>query len=268
MDAGAFVQENKRWLAGVAVGAVVWLIGSAVVDSVLDPNAVGASARKLGAPTTAVYDQKALQHARDEQAALTAERARLETELAFRPSADYQLGSGPADEFLFQVGRALKQRINTAASQRNVQVADNAVTWEVPSGIDEIKAVLFGLDLVDAMQQRLFAAHDRRLAAEPDAAGLRAITSIKLESRRGQARVRRSARPGEVDLRDLLDQERVTFQFQADEATITWFLESCRQPGRTLVIDSWLMTRPTRPGEVCTVKGSFVGIVFREGKSS
>ena len=37
MDVGEFAQENKQWLVGCAIGAVVWLIGGAIVDSISAP---------------------------------------------------------------------------------------------------------------------------------------------------------------------------------------------------------------------------------------
>jgi hypothetical protein len=267
LDVGAFVQENKRWLIGVALGGVVYLIGSAVIASLYGADAARATARQLvrSAGGTPLYDGQALAAARDEAEALRAERERLQAELAFVPTAKYRLeGRGAADEYLFQVGRALKQSILTAANERDVQVADKDVAWDVPTGVDEIRGVLLGLELLDEMTQRLFAAHDAVRAAHPEAIALRALTSIRVEPRRAARSSARAARPGEVDLRDRLVQERLAFQFQADEATCARFLESCRQPGRTLVVEAWQLQQPARRGEPCTVKGTLQGIVFRD----
>jgi hypothetical protein len=260
MDLGAFVQENKRWLLGAAVGGVVWWIASSVVQSVYKVRVP--SARTLGAPAEA-YDARALAAARQEHEQLLAERERLREALAFRQGDRFVLdGKGRADEYQFQVGRELRQAIATAANRRDVQVADSAIVWDVPTAYDEIRAVLFGLELIDEVQQRLFAAHDRTRALAEDAIGLRSIQSLRLESRRNQ---RQQARPraGEIDLRDFLQQEQVAFAFQADEPTLLAFLESCRRPGRTLVVESWQVTKPPKPGEPCAVKGTVLGIAWK-----
>ena len=81
MDLGAFVQENKRWLVGVGIGGLCWLIGSTIVQAIYDPGAA-ASAKSLKAPTE-VYDQAALSAATTEAEQLATERARLQRELAF-----------------------------------------------------------------------------------------------------------------------------------------------------------------------------------------
>ena len=262
MDVGAFVQENKRWLLGCAIGAVVWLIASSVIGSVhrkLPP-----SAKALGAPTEA-HDQAALEAARAEHEQLAAQREALQRELAFVPSARYQLqGAGRGDETLFSRGRELKQAIAAAAAARDVQFAENNAVWEAASSADDVRATLFGLELIDELQQRLFAAHDAVRARDDEALGLRAVVSLKLDTRRNQRSPSRGVRPGEVDVRDFLSQESVAFEFHADEATVHGFLESCRKPDRTLVVDTWRVARATRPGEPCAVKGVLAGIRFKE----
>ncbi|MBZ0154119.1 MAG: hypothetical protein K8J09_21550 [Planctomycetes bacterium] len=260
MDIGAFVQENKRWLIGCLIGAVVWFLGAQILASLFVP--VRPSSK--GAPTSA-YDQAALDLARQEQAALVTERARLQQELAFVPSARFQLaGKGAADQYLFQLGRELKQTVLGFANDRDVAVTDQSLVWDSPTGVDEIRGQLFAMELLDEVQQRLFQAHDRVRAANPEAKGLRAITLLKLEPRRASRGVARSLRPGEVAVGDHVVQERVTFQFQADEATINDFVEALRQPGRTLLVEAFQLVKPTRVGETCTVKGALQGIAFKD----
>ncbi|MBL8756751.1 MAG: hypothetical protein JNK15_25870 [Planctomycetes bacterium] len=262
MDVGAFVQENKRWLLGVAIGSVVWLVASSVVGSMF----------KVTNPTVKssdkVWPAAARDAARDEHEKLVAERQKLQQELGFVPTPKFQLANnGRPDEYQFQLSGDLKKAIVAAAQRRDVQAGDTALQWELPAAIDDIRATVFGLELVDELQQRLFAAHDATRAADENAIGLRAILSLKLDARRGQRPQARAARAGEVDLRDFLVQEPVSFQFQADEPTVTAFLESLRRPGRTLVLDSVLVQKPVRAGEPCTVKGVVQGIAWKEGKA-
>jgi hypothetical protein len=263
MDVGAFVQENKKWLLGVGGGAVAWLVVSVVFDSV---HAVRTpTERSLGAPTGPVYTQAALDAARVEGEELGKARQTLQAAVAFAPSAKFQLTDKvrPGD-FLFQQSRDLKQSILVAANQRDVQVAEGGIAWDVPTGVDEIRATLFGLELVDELQQRLFAAHDAVRAADEEAMALRAILSIRLDARRNQRGPLRAPRPGEFDPRDHFAQEQVAFQFQCDEPTALGFLEACRAPGRTLVVENWQMLKPARPGEPCSIKGTLLGIAVKD----
>ncbi|MFM1872940.1 MAG: hypothetical protein RL398_2362 [Planctomycetota bacterium] len=265
MDVGAFVQENKRWLIGVLVGFVVWLIASAIIGSIYDVGA--ATAAQVGLRRSSqgaeVYNRDALALATEEQEKLAAEKQRLQTDLAFARSAKYQLaGNGDANQYLFQVGRELKQKVLDGADERDIQVGDKDVTWPVPTGVDEIRGVLFGLELLDEVVTRLFAAHDARRAEAPDAVALRTIGMLKLDERRAQ-RAAPGRRRGEVDLSDLVVQERLTFQFEGDEATFARFLESCRTAGRTLAVETWQLQQPQRRGDPCLLKGTLLGVATK-----
>lgn len=267
MDASAFVQENKRWLVGCAIGGLVWMIASSVIDSVYDTRVGGARNKRS---TGDVYDSTALADAQEASEKLQQERDRLTTEMAFAVAPKYGEWSGPADQHLFLSGRNLKQQVVNSASDRDVAVEESDITWEVPQGIDQIRRVLFGLDLIDEIQGRLFASHDAAKAVSEDARGLVSIESVKLESDRSRGgsggRRGRGRNRGGVDLRDLLEQQRVSIHVLADEPTIAAFLESCRKPGRTLVLDALKVTAPARQGDPSTLKATLSGISFLKGE--
>jgi len=270
MDIGAFVQENRKWLIGCGIGGLVFLIAYKVIGSIYDPGAVRSQTAALqrtnsSSSSDGVYGRQVLDTARAEQEQLAAEKLRLQQELAFQPSPKYQLANnGAADQYLFQVGRQLKQGILTAGGERGVQITEKEVSWPVPTNVDEIRGVLFGLELIDECAQRLFAAHDAVRTKNPEAIGLRAILSLKTESRTGQRTQMRSNRPGEVVLSDHVVQERVTFKFQSDAPTFAAFFESCRKPGRTLVLDGVTVVQPERASDPLTVNGVLLGIAFKE----
>lgn len=260
MDVGAFVQENKRWLLGCAIGGVAWIIGGFVIGKVYVLKPVTAQ----GAPQN-VLDAAARDQAKADQQLLAAERQRLQQAWAFMPSRKYQLGgNGTPGDYQYKVSRELRQTIVAAAAQRDVQVVESNLSWETPIGIDDIRGTLFALELVDEVQQRLFAAHDAARRANEEAVGLAAIPSIKVDARRNQRNQVRTVRPGEVDMRDVYAQEQITVQFQADEVTAFAFAEACRKPNRTMVIESWLLQKPSKPGEPCTVKCTLLGIAFKD----
>jgi hypothetical protein len=265
MDVGAFVQENKRWLLGCAIGTVVFFVAKAVVGSLYDPEVPRRSAHK-SAQVGPVYDRAALQAATTEQAALQVARQQLQQELTYVQDAAFQLEGKPMtpDEYLGKIGRERKLAILRQANEREVVVADKDLQWPpAPQGVDEIRAVLFGIELVEALSQRLFAAHDQARRADPQAMGLVAF-GCKVEPRR-QQRAPQKPKAGEVDVREFLEQQRVTFDFKSDEATAYAFLESLRQPGKTLVLDVPLkMTRTERRNDPVAVSGAVVGIAFKE----
>ncbi|MFK7739325.1 MAG: hypothetical protein AB8H80_03305 [Planctomycetota bacterium] len=260
MDAGAFVQENKQWLIGCAIGGLIWWIASGVIGSMYNP-----ADTKMPRPGPKEgYGVAALDAADEEGEQLRAERQRLEGALQFEVADAFGKWSGPADQHLFLTGRNLKRAIADGCALRDATVDDGDVAWDVASGVDEIRRRLFGLDMVAAVRARLFAAHDAVLERDEDAAGLVAIDSIKVDSQRGRrrpARRRGRRRAGDsVDVSDRLSEERVQIQVQADAETLFRFLESCRESGRTLLVESWRQTQPTRPGEPCTLKASLLGV--------
>lgn len=265
MDVGSFVQENKRWLLGCAIGTVVFFVARAVIGSVYDPDAARAAARK-SAQVGSVYDRKALDAATAEQEQLQQARTRLQQELGYVQDAAFALDgqSLSADEYLGKVGRERKIAILKAANERDVQLADKDLSWPpAPQGKDEIRAVLFGIELVDAVCRRLFAAHDAVRKQDPQAQGLVAL-GARVEARRQQRAGVRPGRPGDIDVREFLDQERVQFEFKADEATAQAFLESLRQPGKMLVLEAPLkMTHSGRRADPVVVSGAVTGIAFK-----
>lgn len=257
MDLGAFVQENKQWLIGIAIGFVCYLIGSAVIGSMFAPDYSGVPR----APVTAGYGPSALAAAETEGEQLAAARQRLERALQFEVADHYASSNDSAH--VFAVGNELKRKIVDNAEVRDVEVESGSITWEVEHSVERIERLLVGLDMIDAIQARLFAAHDAVLAEDEDARGLAAIRAIKVENagrgaRRGFARNR-----GGVDLDELIQEQKVSLTFEADAATVYRFLEACREPGRTLLIENWQETAPTRPGEPCLVKAMLRAVIFQ-----
>jgi hypothetical protein len=269
MDIGAFVQENRKWLIGCGIGGLVFWIACITIRSVYDATSITSQMAQLrkSNQSDGVYDRTVLDAAKAESEQLAAEKLRLQQELAFQPSDKYKPdGKGVAPgEYLYIAGNKLKQGIIAAAADRDVTVVEKDVSWPVPTSVDEIRSVLFGLELLDELSQRLFAAHDAVRQKDPEAMGLRAVLSLKAEARTGQRASLRSNRPGEVVVSDHLVQEKVSFKFQADAATAAAFLETWRRPGRTLVLDTLqLQQPPDKVSDPVTINGTLFGIAFKE----
>lgn len=265
MDAGAFLQENKRWLMAVALGGIVYWIASGVIASTYDVDSVRRRAATLAKSSNDLYDQKALDAAQQEQTDLQKQLQQLRHELEFRPEPKYVLQGQEmaADDYLLSTGRQLRERLQKQADAREVQlIADKALSWPNEAS----SSVLVGLGLLDQVATRLFAAHDLVRKADEHAPGLVAITELKVDEHSRQGGLPRQPKPGTVAVGDLLDEEKVEFAFQSDAPTLYMFLERCRQPGSALVLERLTMTHGNKADEPMTVRGAIRGIVFKEQK--
>jgi hypothetical protein len=267
MDVSAFIQENKRWLLGCLLGLVVFFVGRSVVSAMYDPAPVRAQAfAAVSSLPREVYANQTLQALESEAVSLESARRQLEEALAFKQGKTYRLeGQAMApDQYLGKVGRDLKLRIQRAAAERDVEVKERrGLSWPSATKTDEIRAVLFGLELLDEATQRLFAAHDAVRAADTQAMGLMSISFVIDEQRQGR-NVRR--RRDEVDPAEGLQMQQVQFEIEADEQTVMRFLESLRVPGRTLALagEGLVWTRPQQVGDPTKVKGRLLGVAFKE----
>src|SRR5262249_57121606 len=124
------------------------------------------------------------------------------------------------------------------------------VRWTPPIAVDEQRAVLFGLEVVDAAGQRLWKVDDDLHARAPDALGLSRLL-FTIEAHGGRSPMQR-LKPGEVDLRDLVEQQKIQFEISGDAAALEAFIESCRQPGKTLTLESLVINPPQKRGDPLT----------------
>ena len=66
----------------------------------------------------------------------------------------------------------------------------------------------------------------------------------------------------------MLFRSRVQFEVRGDAPLVQAFLESCRQPGKTLALEQLVVTPSQRRGEPLTAKGALLGIAFKAPKES
>jgi hypothetical protein len=266
MDVGAFVQENKRWLLGCALGGVVFAVAYMVIGSINNPGPLVGQARSIATAAVqadnSIYTAADLDAAKKEAEELKAERERLVKDLAYTHDPAWQDTQGSAlDEFLGKKGRELKTRVIKEAQRRAID-AGEGVHWTPPTAVDEQRAVLFGLELVDAAVQRLWKVDDDLRARAPDAQGLSRLL-FTIDAHGGRSPLQR-LKPGEVDLRDLVEQQKIHFEISGDAAVLEAFIESCRQPGKTLTLESLVINPPQKRGDPLTAKGDLVGIAFKQ----
>jgi len=262
VDAQEVWQENKRWILGVAIGVVVFWIGSSVIGGMYSTSAASRKIRQARKKISGqeLYPRQALAAARAQRDALDGELAGLETALLFRPLDEFVLdGKGEPDLHFDQVSRRVKRDLVRRAGSLGVELAEKNLEWVSPVG-DDIQPTLAALCVLEQIALRLMDAHERARAWDPDALGLVAIDSLRVASS-GLAGKRSARRSSRSRTEDLLHEDSVRFKFRADEATAKLFLEQCAavSPPLTLAPD-FKLTLGRSPGAPLVATGTLMGI--------
>ncbi len=232
MNLDDYWQENKRFVMSVAVGIIVFFIGTSVIDSVygserrLTQQAIMSTQRKLKEPLFASKDRA---QAQDENDALREAFDKLAAVARFKPLPRFTLSAdkGSAANQYRRAFADVIEDIGTRANRANVQIdASLGMPKLSPTRDVEIVRYLEALDLVEqVLDYCILAGIDRvdRIQCRLDPL---------LNDRRGLDRVERT---------------RVTFTMTgtslAVDRVLTWSQRSphdARQDprrGRTLVVD-------------------------------
>ncbi|MBL8693091.1 MAG: hypothetical protein JNJ88_03260 [Planctomycetes bacterium] len=232
-DLNAFLQENRKFLAGSAVGLAVFFAGRAVIDSMFGSTYrqaqadVGAAQRMT---KDAVFHRQNLDAARAQQEGLTAAVASLGKRLAFVTRPEFQLkegGASPANQYL-DISATLRERRLGDARSRQIDLVDSVgIPDRAPTQVEEIRRTLRGLDLVDRL---LGFALDARV---------RSIDRVGILPNKSGSR-------GDSIVRDEI---RVELQMLATSQSLSAFLESTQATVPPLTLegyDSVLATGNTR----------------------
>lgn len=228
MDISEFWQENKRWVLGVAAGAVVYLVGQKVVSSTFGADGLASRARTtaVSIDKTEYFDNDALAAARTQSKAIEAVGAQLRERVGFVPDADFQLdGKGDPDTYFPEMARRVRRKVVLTAQESSIDFADQSLAWQPAVGREEIATRLLELNVLEAAAMRLIDASNEVRAAEPDAFGVVAIESIKIEKSKTAGGARgRVRKESNAPVKEFT----VSFQFRCDVATLQNWLERLR----------------------------------------
>ncbi len=192
MDLSDYWQENKRFVLTVASGAVVFLMGLYVVDSVYgaDLNAArSAEARHKRDLRQAMYTRAAQTEAEEELAQLQAAADQLAEFVVFQPRDEFMLRSGgtsASSQFHQVVGR-LRDDLLPAAARLNLRLERTlGLPKLTPTQEGSIERHLHALDVIErvarsAMEHRADRMEDLSIKLDPS-----------LGSRAGVGRVERT----------------------------------------------------------------------------
>ncbi len=223
-DLNAFLQENRKFLAGSVVGLALFITGRALVGSVYGSELQSARFDVLsgqGKPRGPWFVQANLQEARAQEESLTAAFARLSKRVAFVPRPAFQIqegGASPANQYLDIASRMREQRLDDARS-RGIDLADNAgLPDRAPTQLEEIRRTLRGLDLAD------------RVIGLAIDAGVDSIDRLQLA-------MQRSSKGAEESL--FRDEIRVEASIKATSRALSAFLEATQASDPPLMIAAY-----------------------------
>ena len=158
----------------------------------------------------------------------------------------------------------MRRALLDAAEADNVEFAEDDFQWPSPVERDEIQRALFGVSLVEHTVRTLLAAHTKVTGRDFEAQGLRSINSFRMDRRsRTRPRPRGIRRDQGVQIDDLIDEYKVSFKFEADNATVHEFLEGCRA-SRPRVTFGGLKIIQGRPGDPLIVTGEMIALTIKD----
>jgi len=274
MDYNEIWQENKRWILGVALGAIVFWIGTLVIDGLYSAEPterLTSKAQRAVRSEDGFYDSSARTAAESEHEELGALRQRLDKTLEFVPLDEFLLaGKGLPDLHFDSVSRRIKRQLVDSADALGVELDDKDLAWKAPEGREQIQSSLISLCLLEQAARRLMKAHEQVRAADPAAIGLAAIDSLRIDdaSRRRQRPVPRRRRDqNRIDVADWVSEENVRFKFRADSAVVQLFLELCRRESPVISLAPDFKMVPGRAaGDPLVVSGVLSAIRLRDAQ--
>lgn len=156
MDLNDFWQENKRFVVTVASGAILFVIGSMVIDSLFrsDLQKQELEARNLGDKlrNSALFGAAEQRRAEEQNAALVAAIEKLSQAVDFKTRARFQLDAakGPAANQYFGTVSAVREELLRAAGRANLRLPEDlGLPALSPTKELEIQKTLEAFDLVE-----------------------------------------------------------------------------------------------------------------------
>lgn len=154
MDLEEFWQENKRFVLTVAAGAIVFLIGLAVIDGTIrgevlaSRRGVATNQRNLKRP---LFKSQHLSRAKEQNEALDAALGALRAQVEFRPREEFvaEGRAGSVSNTYFAQASNVREDLLMHAGRANMRLPESL---GLPSSVvdeTEIARYLEGLDVVD-----------------------------------------------------------------------------------------------------------------------
>jgi len=192
MDLEEYWQENKRFLAQVGIGFVVFLIGLGVVGATVGAKAdeqaalVAGHKRDLG---KAYFGRSERAEAQEDHDALVASALALREQVEFQPRAEFR---GTPDQpqridtnHYLTVASRVRAQLMPLASRFNVEVDETlGLPEQSPTRTDEIERYLDALDVIErvvgaAIDERVVKVESIKVRLDPGLRGRKGVGTIE-----------------------------------------------------------------------------------------
>ncbi|MGH7150754.1 MAG: hypothetical protein ACREIU_08655 [Planctomycetota bacterium] len=240
MDAATYLQQNRKFLIGACLGAVLFLVGRTVTartvgNSLRTADAdIRREARKL---QEARFGSKELGKAKEARDGLAAAFEALRARVEFVPNPRFVLPEGASSATTFYLDAAAKalEELRAKAGRADVDFDERLGLPPIsPPSKEEIRRTLRALDLAHRLVERGIEARVRRIE----------------EIRGVEARVRRKG--GEKGSGGFLEEIRVSVKVTGAAPSVARFLEETQRGERILPLgaSATLVRSAEREGEV------------------
>jgi hypothetical protein len=233
-DFNTFLQENKKLLMGGFVGAALFAVSYAVIDSFVWDEWRSA-ARDIAtirnkAAKEETYSQKNLEQATAQQQQLDESVKSLVARLQFVTRPEFQLkdgGASPANQYWDIATRFRERRLDDARSRGIFLLESAGIPDRAPTQPDDIRRTLKGLDLTDRILE--FAIQ----------AGVRSIDRITMSADASQPGG--VSQSGNAERQDLYIREEVKVEVEMDLSSkaLSQFLEATQSAKPPLTIQEF-----------------------------
>jgi hypothetical protein len=172
-------------------------------------------------------------------------------------------GKADLDSHYDMVSRRVRADLLDQGMAFSIDLDSSALQWATPVGRVEVGYTLIALQLLEQAAQRLLAAGEIVKSRDPEARALVAVNQLKIEAPPKRRATRRSSTADlGADAQLATSVYRLSFDFRADEATTSLFLELCRseQPVICLGNSGFSIKSGREQGDPLTVRGELLAI--------
>ncbi|HET6204329.1 MAG TPA: hypothetical protein VFI25_16170 [Planctomycetota bacterium] len=240
MDPTAFLQQNRKFLIGVSLGAVVFLVGRTVTARTVGDSLDAAlldirrEGRKLREQR---YGPKELKKAREVRDGLAAGFEALRARVEFVPNPRFVLPEGASSPSVFylEATAKAKEELRAKSARADVEIDERLGLPPLsPPTKEEIRRTLRALDLAHRLVDKAIDARVRRIE----------------EIRPAEARGRRKS--GEKGGGGFLDEVRISLKVSGPPPSVARFLEDTQRGERIVPLgaSAALVRSAEREGEV------------------
>lgn len=265
MDLNDFWQENKRWLLGCVAGLLVFLIAKSVIGNVFDADGGWRAVRSVynNSAKEERYQQTQLDAAKDDRDILDERLAVLRAAMHYELPTKFDLADKGDPELQWPlIYGVVRDAMFNLAYEENVDFPESSFTWGQPVGREAIQRGLISVSLVEHSVRQLIAAHKKVTERDFDALGVRSIESFHMD--RGKATGRQFSRRTEGPrAQDYVDEVKVGFKFEADNAAVQEFLENCKAAEPRIGLRSFKIVHGRLPGSPLKVSGEVVAVILK-----